>query len=99
TVTGHVPGGMTSQSVVEAGFDSIAHMQLRGESGSEASKQQIAFFKQHGTVMDPTQSWNELGGRPAATPLERLLPGVSRLPPPLARMFASMPGGNGDPAA
>ena len=41
-------------------------MQLRGESGSDASKAQIAFFKAHDTVMDPTQSWNELSGRPAA---------------------------------
>jgi imidazolonepropionase-like amidohydrolase len=97
TVTGHVPQGMTAQSVVEAGFDSIAHMQLRGTSGSDASKTQIAFFRAHGTVMDPTESWNELGGRPAAVPLESFLPGVSRLPRPLARMFASMPGGNGDP--
>ena len=99
TVTGHVPQGMTSQSVVEAGFDGIAHMQLRGQSGSDASTQQIAFFKAHHTVMDPTESWNELGGHAAATPLESFLPGVSRLPRPLARMFASMPGSAGDPAA
>ena len=99
TVTGHVPQGMTSQSVVEAGFDGIAHMQLRGQSGSDASKQQIAFFKAHHTVMDPTESWNELGGHPAATPISSFIPGVTRLPTPLARMFASMPGGNGDPQA
>ncbi len=45
TVTGHVPGGMTAQSVVEIGFDSIAHMQLRGQAGSDESNAQIAFFK------------------------------------------------------
>ena len=96
TVTGHVPNGMTAQSVVEAGFDAIAHMQLRGQAGSEESKAQIAFFKTHGTVMDPTSSWNELGGHPAAAPLESFLPGVSRLPLPLKRMFDSMSAGNGD---
>ena len=95
-VTGHVPQGMTPQSVVEAGFDSIAHMQLRGTAGSDASKAEIAFFRMHDTVMDPTESWNELGGHPAATPLESFLPGVWRLPRPLTRMFASMPGGTGD---
>jgi imidazolonepropionase-like amidohydrolase len=95
TVTGHVPNGMTSQSVVEAGYDGIAHMQLRGQSGSDQSKQQIAFFKQHGTVMDPTMSWNELSAHSAAQPLESFLPGVSGLPLPLRRMFASMPPGNG----
>jgi imidazolonepropionase-like amidohydrolase len=94
TVTGHVPQGMTSQSVVEAGFDGIAHMQLRGQSGSDASKQQIAFFKAHGTVMDPTESWNELGGHSAAHPIESFQPGVARLPTPLKRMFDSMPGSN-----
>lgn len=96
TVTGHVPNGMTAQSVVEAGFDSIAHMQLRGEPGSDASKQQIAFFKAHNTVMDPTQSWNELSGHPASIALGDLLPGVDRLPAPLTRMFASMSWGTGD---
>ena len=96
TVTGHVPNGMTSQSVVEAGFDSIAHMQLRGESGSDTSQQQIAFFKAHQTVMDPTESWNELSGHPASIALGALLPGVERLPSPLTRMFASMSWGAGD---
>jgi imidazolonepropionase-like amidohydrolase len=99
TVTGHVPNGMTSQSVVETGFDQIAHMQLRGAPDSDASKQQIAFFKAHSTVMDPTASWSELGGRPAATPLDRLLPGISRLPVSLVRMFASMSPGDGAPDA
>jgi imidazolonepropionase-like amidohydrolase len=85
--------------VVEAGFDSIAHMQLRGESGSDASKQQIAFFKAHHTVMDPTESWNELSGHPASIPLADLLPGVDRLPAPLTRMFASMSWGAGEAGA
>jgi imidazolonepropionase-like amidohydrolase len=106
TVTGHVPTAMRGSGpggngtmVVEAGFDGIAHMALNGESGSDASKAQIAFFKAHHTVMDPTQSWNELSGHPAAIPLEEILPGVSRLPVPLTRMFASMSWGAGDAAA
>ena len=84
TVTGHVPQGMTSQSVVEAGFDSIAHMQLRGTAGSDASKAQIAFFSTHGTVMDPTASWNELAVAPlrrhsrASFPASRVYPGRLR---------------------
>ncbi len=103
TVTGHVPTDMTRRSrwsrtgVVLDGFDGIAHMQLRGASGSDASKAQIAFFKAHHTVMDPTESWNELSGHPANIPLDDLLPGVSRLPAPLARMFASMSWRQGDP--
>lgn len=96
SVTGHVPTGMTAQSVIEIGFDSIAHMQLRGQAGSEESSSQIAFFRKHGTVMDPTTSWNELGGHPASVTLDSFLPGVSRLPAPLKRMFDSMAGGNSD---
>lgn len=97
TVTGHLPAGLTWQTAVEAGYDGIAHMQLRGDAGSEPSRQQIAFFHDHHTVMDPTQSWNELSARPKAEPLARLLPGVERLPRPLTRMFDSMAGGNGNP--
>lgn len=106
TVTGHVPTDMRKDGVggggtgvVEDGFDGIAHMQLRGESGSDASKAQIAFFKAHNTVMDATESWNELSGHPATIPLDDLLPGVSRLPVPLTRMFASMSWGAGDAVA
>ena len=99
TVTGHVPTGMTAQSAVEAGFDSLAHMSLRGAPGSEDARINIAFFLQHQTVIDPTQSWNELGGHPASVSLESFLPGVSSLPVTLKRMFDSMPGSSGDPAA
>lgn len=95
TVTGHVPTGMTAQQVVEAGFDGIAHMQLRGQPGSEQAKQLIDFFKTHNTVMDPTMSWNELSGRPATRALNDMLPGAEGLPLPLARMFRSMSPGSG----
>lgn len=103
TVTGHVPTDMRKDGVggpgtgvVEDGFDGIAHMQLRGAAGSDASKAQIAFFKAHHTVMDPTESWNELSGHPASIPLSEMLPGVDRLPLPLARMFSSMSWGAGE---
>lgn len=95
TVTGHVPAGMTAQQVVEAGFDGIAHMQLRGQPGSDAANQLVDFFKAHHTVMDPTMSWNELSGRPATRALNDMLPGADELPLPLARMFRSMSPGNG----
>jgi len=99
TVTGHVPRGMTAQSAVEAGFDQLAHMRITGQPGSDSVKAQIAFFKEHGTVMDPTQSWNELGGHASATAIESFQPGVARLPLTLRRTFASMTASNGDPAA
>jgi imidazolonepropionase-like amidohydrolase len=99
TVTGHVPRGMTAQSAVDSGFDQLAHMRITGQPGSDGAASQIAFFKTHGTVLDPTQSWNELGGHSAATPIESFLPDIRRLPLTLRRTFASMTAGNGDPAA
>lgn len=97
TVTGHVPRGMTPQSAVEAGFDHLAHMRISGQPGSANVAAQIAFFKAHNTVMDPTESWNELGGHSAKTPIASFQPGVARLPLPLRRMFASMTASSGDP--
>jgi len=97
-VTGHVPAGMTAQAVVEAGFDSIAHMQLRGQPGSPDATAAIAFFKSHGTVMDPTQSWNEFLSRSAKTPLSALHPDIDRLPPALARLLAATTLADTDPA-
>jgi imidazolonepropionase-like amidohydrolase len=99
TVTGHVPTGMTAQQVVEQGFDSIAHMQLRGQPGSQEAAASIAFFKQHGTVMDPTQSWNEFLNRSSATPLSAIQRDANRLPPALARLFDGVQLSNTDPAA
>lgn len=96
TVTGHLASGMTAQAAVDAGYDGLAHMHLRGDAGSAAAAGQIAFFKAHGTVMDPTQSWNELSAHAKSTPLGQFLPGVERLPRALTRMFQSMAGGAGD---
>jgi imidazolonepropionase-like amidohydrolase len=99
TVTGHVPNGMTADQAVGVGFDQIAHMPLSGDPGSEQVQSLIGLFVRRRIVIDPTESWNELLGRPAATPIESFQPGVRRLPTPLARMIASLPGSAGDAAA
>ena len=94
-VTGHTPRG--AREAVENGYDQIAHGSVPGPAGSAAANDLLAFFKAHGTALDPTTSWGELSGRPAAIPLASFIPGVLRLPRTLARQFAGMPGGNGDP--
>src|SRR5262249_19251794 len=38
---------------------------------------------------DATQSWNELLGHAAGTPIAAFQPGVAKIPPPLNRLFAS----------
>ena len=89
TVTGHVPNGMTIVEAAEAGMDQIAHLAIRGEAGSEEVTRTIAALKERGTVVDPTQSWNELLGRSAATDIASFQPGFTKIPAPLRRVFAS----------
>jgi imidazolonepropionase-like amidohydrolase len=89
TVTGHVPNGMTIEQAAAAGMDHIAHLPIRGEAGSDEVTKTIAFLKDHKTVIDPTQSWNELLGHAVGTPIAAFQPGVSRIPAPLNRVFSN----------
>jgi len=61
-------------------------------------KKTIAFLKDHKTVIDPTQSWNELLGHAAGTPISAFQPGISKIPAPLNRVFSNA-GGAGIDAA
>jgi len=89
TVTGHLPVGMTIEQAVTAGMDGIAHLSVRGEPGSEDLARTIAFLHDHHTVIDPTQSWNELLGRARGTPIAAFQPGIVKVPPPLNRLFSN----------
>ena len=97
TVTGHIPNGLTLRDVVEMGFDSVAHLVVRGAPGSDELKETIAFLKSHGTVMDPTISWNELLGRSAATPIASFQPGIEHAAPVLRRLIDGANGGSVTP--
>jgi imidazolonepropionase-like amidohydrolase len=88
-VTGHIPTGMTIEQAVTAGFDQIAHLPIRGEAGSDEVTRTIAFLREHKTVIDPTQSWGELLGHAAGTPISAFQPGVLKIPPPLNRLFSN----------
>ena len=89
TVTGHVPNGMTIDEAVGRGMDQIAHLAIRGEAGSDGVTATIADLEAHGTVIDPTQSWNELLGHAAGTDVASFQPGFPKIPQPLRRLFAS----------
>jgi len=89
TVTGHIPTGMTIEQAVTAGFDHIAHLPIRGEAGTDDVNRTIAFLRDHKTVIDPTQSWGELLGHAAGTPISAFQPGVAKIPPPLNRLFSN----------
>jgi imidazolonepropionase-like amidohydrolase len=89
SVTGHVPNGMTIVQAAAAGMDQVAHLAIRGEAGSDEVEKTIAFLKARGTVIDPTQSWNELLGHAEGTPVAAFQPGISKIPAPLNRIFSN----------
>jgi imidazolonepropionase-like amidohydrolase len=89
TVTGHIPTAMTIEQAVSAGMDHIAHLPIRGEAGTPEVDRIAAFLKGHNTVVDPTQSWNELLGHAAGVPIAAIQPAVERIPPPLNRLFSN----------
>jgi imidazolonepropionase-like amidohydrolase len=89
TVTGHVPNGMTIEQAAAAGMDQIAHLAIRGEAGTPEVTATIEFLREHKTVLDPTQSWNELLGHAAGTPVAAFQPGIAKIPAPLNRVFSN----------
>jgi imidazolonepropionase-like amidohydrolase len=99
TVTGHVPNGMTIVQAAAAGMDQVAHLAIRGEAGSPDVNQAIAFLKERGTVIDPTQSWNELLGHAEGAPVDAFQPGIAKIPAPLNRIFSNAGAAGIDAAA
>jgi imidazolonepropionase-like amidohydrolase len=89
SVTGHFPNGMTIEQAAAAGMDHIAHLGIRGEAGTDEVNRTIAFLRDHHTVVDPTQSWNELLGHAAGTPVAAFQPGILKIPAPLNRVFSN----------
>jgi imidazolonepropionase-like amidohydrolase len=98
TVTGHIPNGLTLREAIEIGMDHVAHLAVRGAAGSDEQKQTIAFLKAHGTVVDPTVSWNELLGRSAQTRIGDFIPRIQHVSGPLRRMLDAANGGTVTPA-
>jgi imidazolonepropionase-like amidohydrolase len=96
-VTGHIPNGLTLRDVVEMGIDQVAHLVVRDTPGTPQFAATVSMLKEHGTVLDPTLSWNELLGRSAQTPIESFQPGITRVPPPLRRLLEGASGGSVTP--
>ena len=100
TVTGHVPKDMNALQAVEAGMDQINHLNYAetaffpnrpGNSPAVTINlnapnviNALRFFKQHGTVIDPTDAVLELMLRPLNVPIETFEPGVTKVPAELA---------------
>jgi imidazolonepropionase-like amidohydrolase len=104
TVTGHVPQSMNALQAVEAGMDQINHLNyvetgffpnrdrnnppttinLNAPNAVNALK----FFKDHGTVIDPTDAVLELMLRPMNQPIESFEPGAAKVAPELKVQIA-----------
>lgn len=89
-VTGHVPTSLGLEKAVLAGMDQVAHMPVRGQPGIPDTDRLIALLTERRTVIDPTQAWGELLGRPRDVRAEAIEPGIAQAPYPLAANYRSV---------
>ncbi len=85
TVTGHLPRALSVTAAVDSGMDQFAHLPVRGDPQSDSTKKVIAFLRAHGTVIDPTESWNEIGGHSRDESVQAFQPVLQHLPPPFVQ--------------
>ncbi len=85
SVTGHLPRSLSVTAAVDSGMDQFAHLPVRGDPSGEATKSVIAYLKAHGTVIDPTESWNEIGGHSRDESVQAFQPVLQHLPPPFVQ--------------
>jgi imidazolonepropionase-like amidohydrolase len=90
SVTGHIPTGMDVRQALDAGFDQIAHLPLRGDPASAEVRAAIELLAKRGIVVDPTLPWNELLNRAPQTAIEAFEPGILQMPDPLAASYRSV---------
>jgi imidazolonepropionase-like amidohydrolase len=85
SVTGHLPRSLSITAAIDSGMDQFAHLPVRGDPSSDAAKATIAYLKAHGTVIDPTESWNEIGGHSRDESVQTFQPVLQHLPPPFVQ--------------
>ena len=89
-VTGHVPTALGLEKAVLAGMDQVAHQPVRGQPGTAETDRIISLLAERHTVIDPTQAWGELLGRPRDVRAEAIEPGIALAPYPLAANYRSV---------
>jgi imidazolonepropionase-like amidohydrolase len=93
TVTGHVPQAMNAFEGVEAGMDQINHLNYASRMLREAGEEKaLAFFKEHGTVIDPTAGWGEMASHAKDADVAEFEPGILRAPFVLNAKYRGMGG-------
>jgi imidazolonepropionase-like amidohydrolase len=66
-------------------MEAMAAADINSDEGRKA----VAFFKEHGTVIDPTVALFEMQLRPASVPAAQLEPGIDRVAPELREPLTS----------
>jgi imidazolonepropionase-like amidohydrolase len=66
-------------------FEAMASVDINSEEGKKA----VAFFKRHGTVIDPTMALMEMQFRPASQAPEAMEPGIARVAPELREQLVN----------
>jgi len=101
TVTGHIPEGMTIQQGIEDGMDMVNHVQYvysvmktgkdRSVDVNDSANQRVfRFFREHGTVLDPTVGVFEMVFRNTKDDITQMEPNFHSLPLPLQALFSNM---------
>lgn len=85
SVTGHLPRSLSITAAVDSGMDQFAHLPIRGDAQSDSTTAVIAFLRAHNTVIDPTESWNEIGGHSREESVQAFQPVLQHLPPPFVQ--------------
>lgn len=99
SVTGHLPRSLSITAAIDSGMDQFAHLPIRGDAQNDSTKAIIAYLKAHGTVIDPTESWNEIGGHSRDESVQTFQPVLQHLPPPFVQFRVANWGAAGtDPA-
>jgi imidazolonepropionase-like amidohydrolase len=85
SVTGHLPRALSVTAAVDSGMDQFAHMPVRGDAQADSTRAVIAYLRAHGTVIDPTESWSEIGGHSREESVQTFQPVLQHLPPPFVQ--------------
>jgi imidazolonepropionase-like amidohydrolase len=99
SVTGHLPRALSLTAAVDSGMDQFAHLPIRGDAASDSTIATIKYLRAHGTIIDPTESWNEIGGHSRDESVQTFQPVLQHLPPPFVQFRVANWGAAGtDPA-
>jgi imidazolonepropionase-like amidohydrolase len=63
----------------------VAHLPIRAAPGTDSLAHIIEHLRAHGTVIDPTASWGEIGGHSTTESVQSFQPVLQHLPPALVQ--------------